>query len=333
MEQLPTTSTTNLKQFPEIKGAIPIPAIRTSPQLSEKLSPSRTGYSSNVKSTTCDNKTLHLPNISGPVMKPVSNGKRKPNEDIKKSSNRKSSSEDILIIKPTLKEISRQFIEQNTLNENEISTVHAESVDSTPADIIPMELTMVAPPPLMPADGMNTEEIIAADIEIVDNNGHVTLLYELYKESFPIKDGQLTAEEIDEVYNLTFVMPRCFIHLSTFNPQQRKEWIEANDGTLDFESFYIIEDPVGHYQGLVSQGSYYVYVEQEEEQLLRDQENMRNRLNDMKQQQVLLGIVRNDGRGFESCSCIYGNPCVDEYGCRDWGNRFAIALKNGWKGF
>ncbi len=35
----------------------------------------------------------------------------------------------------------------------------------------------------------------------------------------------------------------------------------------------------------------------------------------------------------ESCSCIEGNPCVDEYGCKDWYNRYAIAKKNGWAGF
>lgn len=45
------------------------------------------------------------------------------------------------------------------------------------------------------------------------------------------------------------------------------------------------------------------------------------------------GGKKEDGRGFESCSCIYGAPCVDEYGCRDWTNRFAVAKKNGWKGF
>ena len=35
----------------------------------------------------------------------------------------------------------------------------------------------------------------------------------------------------------------------------------------------------------------------------------------------------------ESCSCLYGNPCVDEYGCRDWHNRMAVSKANGWKGF
>ena len=32
----------------------------------------------------------------------------------------------------------------------------------------------------------------------------------------------------------------------------------------------------------------------------------------------------------ESCSCLEGNPCVDEYHCKDWKNRFEVAKKNGW---
>ena len=35
--------------------------------------------------------------------------------------------------------------------------------------------------------------------------------------------------------------------------------------------------------------------------------------------------------GGETCSCIYGNPCVDQYICSDWKNRFEVATKNGWK--
>lgn len=241
---------------------------------------------------------------------------------IRKSQNRKNLSEDISV-KATINEISYENSEQDAIAVNDIPTISAESSAADIEPIASMSTTI-------------TPEAVQ-DVRNIDNNGHVTLLYELYNESFPIKDGRLTHEEIDDVYNLTFVMPNCLIHLSSFNPQQRKEMIEINDGTLCFESFYMKEDPLGHYHGLLSNCSYYVYVEQEEEQLLRDQENMKSRLNDMRQQQVILapggGIMRNDGRGFESCSCIYGNPCVDEYGCRNWSNRFAIALKNGWKGF
>lgn len=46
------------------------------------------------------------------------------------------------------------------------------------------------------------------------------------------------------------------------------------------------------------------------------------------------GERKDDGRsGLESCSCVYGNPCVDEYGCKDWHSRYAVAKANGWKGF
>lgn len=30
----------------------------------------------------------------------------------------------------------------------------------------------------------------------------------------------------------------------------------------------------------------------------------------------------------EGCSCIYGNPCVDQYICLDWSNRFTVAKNN-----
>ena len=45
-------------------------------------------------------------------------------------------------------------------------------------------------------------------------NGEVQLLYEMYAEQFPIVDGCITAELIDEEYCLSYVMPNCRIHLS-----------------------------------------------------------------------------------------------------------------------
>jgi hypothetical protein len=38
------------------------------------------------------------------------------------------------------------------------------------------------------------------------------------------------------------------------------------------------------------------------------------------------------GRAKEGCSCLYGNPCMDQYVCSDWAHRFEVAKKNGWKG-
>ena len=34
------------------------------------------------------------------------------------------------------------------------------------------------------------------------------------------------------------------------------------------------------------------------------------------------------GRSGESCSCLYGNACVDAYMCRDWARRYEVAERN-----
>lgn len=36
--------------------------------------------------------------------------------------------------------------------------------------------------------------------------------------------------------------------------------------------------------------------------------------------------------GGEGCSCLFGNPCIDQYVCKDWSNRFEVSKKNGFKG-
>lgn len=161
-----------------------------------------------------------------------------------------------------------------------------------------------------------------------EHNGMVKLLYEQYNEEFPIVNGSTTQENVDEVYCLSFVMPNCLIHLSSLNPAEKR----ARDIALAYEGMYVEENPRGVYQGLKVGETYYVYVEQEAEQLKRDQELMRQRAA-ADASKAPAPLPKDDGRTMESCSCIYGNPCVDEYGCRDWNNRFAIATKNGWKGF
>lgn len=160
-------------------------------------------------------------------------------------------------------------------------------------------------------------------------NGEVKLLYERYDELFPIIDGSTTASAIDEVYCLSFVMPDCVIHLSTLPPAEKYQREAA--GELDL---FVSENPRGTYHGLVKDLSYYVYVEENADQLRRDQEIAKRNATTLAEAAAKDSLQRDDGRmGMESCSCIYGNPCVDEYGCKDWTNRYAIAQKNGWKGF
>lgn len=157
-------------------------------------------------------------------------------------------------------------------------------------------------------------------------NGVVKLIYEQYDEEFPIVDGSTTQANIDEVYCLTFVMPDCVVHLSLRAHPERFE--RENAGIFDS---LVREEPKGVYHDLEKETTYYVVVEQEADQLRRDQEATRAKWDpELKKQKQL---EKDDGRGFETCSCVYGNPCVDEYGCKDWHSRFAIATANGWKGF
>ena len=278
--------------------------------------------------------------IATPIMKPANNQSKLKLNSVADERKEKAKVNNTAISSAVDNPGTTSEIVQNSLDVEPTSSDKIEPLNSLPTDTVENK---------QPADvdGAESGDIshmesvednpTETSVEIVDNNGNVILLYELYNELFPIKNGELTSEEIDDVYNLTFVMPKCLIHLSQFNPQQRKEAIESNNGLLDFDSFYLKENPVGHFHGLISNASYYVYVEQEAEQLLRDQEVMRSKVATMTMMGVGQGnhngIVRDDGRVLESCSCIYGNPCVDEYGCKDWDNRLAIATKNGWKGF
>ena len=208
------------------------------------------------------------------------------------------------------------------------------------------------------------EERLEAERKL-KGNGNVKLIYERYDEEFPIVDGTCTAAEIDDVYCLSFVMPNCLIHLSTYSPQEKREKesdvydrsrdierlqteAEASD-TLDNrreeiekelqacwevvkQEMYIKEEPQGVFHGLEKDVTYYVYVEQEADQLARDQEKMRLIAMEMEGYHGNeSGTVKTDfGDHGDTCTCIYGTPCTDEEGCRNWKQRFTIAEKNGW---
>ncbi|KAG7393345.1 hypothetical protein PHYPSEUDO_009549 [Phytophthora pseudosyringae] len=206
-----------------------------------------------------------------------------------------------------------QTVESSQLVSAEIEDLSISAdVESSPEAIAATEATAVA------------EE--AERLQTLQSNGMVMLVYESYDELFPIENGSTTQANIDEVYCLSFVMPNCLVRLSRHpNPErfQREE-----SGIFDS---LVREDPRGTYHDLEQDQTYYVVVEQETDQLRRDQEATKTLWN--KELQKQKKEDKDDGRAFESCSCIYGNPCVDEYGCRDWHSRFAVATKNGWKGF
>ena len=137
-------------------------------------------------------------------------------------------------------------------------------------------------------------------------------------------------------------MPNCVLRLSEYSPAERlisssftrndaeEDEKEGKEKDINWVDFFLPEEPQGTYHNLVDNKTYYIHVFQDAEQLEIDQMQMRSKAADMKRD-VKEVLVKEDGRGFESCSCIYGEPCRDEYGCRDWGNRFTIAKSNGWK--
>ncbi|RHY83256.1 hypothetical protein DYB35_000908 [Aphanomyces astaci] len=127
-------------------------------------------------------------------------------------------------------------------------------------------------------------------------HGRVVLKYEMYSEQFDIAQGSTTAAVVDDAYCLSFVMPQCRIHLSEWDPPTKVE----KEGHVDV---FVREDPVGTYHGLEADRTYYVYIEQEADQLARDQAAMRTTAATMEGAASMTKADKkdDDGRGFESC--------------------------------
>lgn len=160
---------------------------------------------------------------------------------------------------------------------------------------------------------LQTQPVISYRPE--DNNGSVTLLYEMYHEKFDIKLGSITEVDINNVYGLCDVMPNCRLKLSTMTPTEVREATVKESGVGDQASTpsvkYMPEHPKGTFSNLENNQSYYVYVRQDsaelrKEQVERDKFNMKNIMDREKKDK----IERDDGRGLDGCTCIYGTPCV-----------------------
>ncbi|KAF0722582.1 hypothetical protein Ae201684P_013995 [Aphanomyces euteiches] len=214
--------------------------------------------------------------------------------------------------KPSDPQIATATASNGETGENEVSTSANSAQVETPPEVVAVE---------------------AAEVDqALLQTGNVVLKYEMYSESFVIEKGSMTGTAIDEAYCLSFVMPNCRIHLSMHEPAMKL----ALESQGDTDNVFLHEEPPGTYHGLQVDQTYYVYIEQEADQLAWDQAHMREIALTMEgaaEDSKRKADKKDDGRGFESCSCIEGNPCVDEYGCKDWHNRFAIAAKHGWKWF
>lgn len=154
-------------------------------------------------------------------------------------------------------------------------------------------------------------------------DGMVTINYQMYNEQFPIAGNTLTAARIDEDYGLTDVMPNCRIRLSQMDSATRTLYANAHPERA--EAPWVREDPEGTFKDLLADETYYCIVIEDAAQYAKDMLEMKAKLGDV--------VVEEGGAREEGCSCLYGNPCVDQYICKNWDSRFAVAKANGWKGF
>jgi len=152
--------------------------------------------------------------------------------------------------------------------------------------------------------------------------GVATLCYDTNIEQFPIQHGEITADDIDEVFCLTFVMPGCIIKLANVKTDFKGSTLKH---MMIDPSPYVAESSSGVFANLVDGMTYWVYVVEDAFQEAQDRAKYMSSVIDENKTQE---IERE-----ESCSCIEGNPCVNEYGCNNWHNRLAVAKANGWKGF
>jgi hypothetical protein len=163
-----------------------------------------------------------------------------------------------------------------TIDAIEISTDKIDTIEpSTPVEIV----QNLVPIPVYYCDHevlpievapVKKKKIVPIIPRIIKRDGNVTFVYENYHESFPIINGSTTDKNIDEIYCLSFVMPGVLIHVSIHDPNEKRE-LEAK-GSIDV---FCPEKPLGTYQDLEANTIYYVYVEQQREQLARDIERMK----------------------------------------------------------
>ena len=172
-------------------------------------------------------------------------------------------------------------------------------------------------------------------------SGDAVLHFKSRREVFNIKGGRLDASDVDARFGLADDSSNSFksgaynVHLSKLNPRTLAARVRAgrSKGTNKY-SFYVGESPIGTFSGLEAGAEYHVYIDADtaEETALRESAD--------GAAGASLGARapgsddgQRGGRLREGCSCLWGNPCVDQYVCQDWENRYEIAKANGWNGY
>ena len=196
-----------------------------------------------------------------------------------------------------------------------------------------------APPPAPPP---HTPEELAA--EHARLNGHCTVRYNHYMKSTPVAGGEATSWDIDDALSLSFVFKHCSIHLVEAEAEGK-----APTGEAAGPAHWCAERPLPappakegeEDMGTCAPAAFRVMTGKT--YWAQVQEDPKEKAAAEARQAAYLASKSAAGGGageegaikvekVEGCSCIWGNPCAQPYGCQDWSNRFELARKNGWKG-
>ena len=146
---------------------------------------------------------------------------------------------------------------------------------------------------------------------------------------------------MDDGYCINFNAPGSTLELIEVKPSVRKELQIKNINTpfvekdksgsrwLNMRTTNDVSDPGGGETEMKTEmKTYYVVVFQYATQRESDQRKVTgNKGNERSAQQQEHSHLLAEG-----CSCLFGNPCLDEYNCDDWTNRYDVAKENGWSG-
>ena len=187
-------------------------------------------------------------------------------------------------------------------------------------------------------------------------NGVVTVRYRLKAAPCNIRAGVATAAAVDAALGLSAAKPGCVVHLCVLDvpslERRMREDGKAEGGGQQQQpspsryGYFVREEPEGSFRGLLDGEAYWAYVNEDTAAERAEMEAAKEGW--VQHADVSGDSVREVGGGGggggieaagagaaarqEGCSCIEGNPCVDEYICKDWHNRFEIAKTHGWGG-
>lgn len=155
--------------------------------------------------------------------------------------------------------------------------------------------------------------------------GEITVVYCENRPRVTISKGCCTVEDVDEETALTFVYPKCEIHL-TLSKVLGNDWRTVDWSRLEARS------KEGVFSGLIAGETYYAVVVEDGEEKLKYEEQQKERAAAFGRK-VQTHQLEGEGRqlSLESCSCIEGNPCATPEGCVSVAC-FARSFLNEWVG-